>query len=423
MAEHPGNQSDPEYHSLNRDSAIIEKRNLGKAVVVFEDVYSYLDEIDALNQLGNYRLLRAKDTTQFFGYIKDENPDLIICDIGSQSFDAYKICFEVREQLNDVKLPILAVIPKSSDINITGTIGRVFNDFIVKPFDAQEFRNRISINLELSNLKAAYDRFVPSEFLHFLEKRSILDVDIGDHVEQSMSILFSDICSFTTMSEQMSPKDNFNFLNSYLAAMEPVVRQNNGFIDKYIGDAIMALFSEESGHAVDAAISMLHALKVYNSSREQSGLEAIRIGIGVNTGTMMLGTVGGSKRMEGTVISDAVNLASRIEHMTRAYELSILIGEETFLSLEDPNKYCLRIIDHAKPKGKTESVTVFEVFDADEPEVRTAKSETKTIFERAVMLCQQNEYAAALPLFTECFDANPADSAARIYVDRCRKFG
>ncbi|MEG3972906.1 AAA family ATPase, partial [Microcoleus sp. T2B6] len=176
---------------------------------------------------------------------------------------------------------------------------------------------RIRFTAELFLLNQAYERFVPNQFLQFLDKSSIIDVELGDQVQLEMSVLFSDIRDFTTLSETMTPKDNFRFINSYLSRMEPVINENNGFIDKYIGDAIMALFSGEANNAVKAGIAMLHCLVEYNQNRANSGYGPIQIGIGINTGTLMLGTVGGQNRMEGTVISDAVNLASRVESLTK----------------------------------------------------------------------------------------------------------
>ncbi|MBD1810413.1 AAA family ATPase, partial [Microcoleus sp. FACHB-DQ6] len=130
---------------------------------------------------------------------------------------------------------------------------------------------RIRFTNELFQLNQAYERFVPNQFLHFLNKSSIIDVELGDQVQLEMSVLFSDIRDFTTLSESMTPEENFRFINSYLSRMEPVINENNGFIDKYIGDAIMALFSGEADNAVKAGIAMLQSLVEYNQHRANSG--------------------------------------------------------------------------------------------------------------------------------------------------------
>jgi len=267
----------------------------------------------------------------------------------------------------------------------------------------------------LAQLNKAYERFVPSQFLQFLEKSSIIDVELGDQVQLEMSVLFSDIRDFTTLSESMTPEDNFRFINSYLSRMEPVINENNGFIDKYIGDAIMALFSGEADNAVKAGIAMLHRLVEYNQIRTNSGNVPIQIGIGINTGSLMLGTVGGQNRMDGTVISDAVNLASRVEGLTKNYGVSLLITQETYSRLENPSQYAIRTLDTVKVKGKSELVTIYEVFDGDSPEIKAGKLATRELFVEALANYSAGKFAEAGQLFAECWRLSEGDRPAKIY--------
>lgn len=266
-------------------------------------------------------------------------------------------------------------------------------------------------------LTDAYGRFVPHQFLHFLGYESILDVQLGDQVQKEMSVLFSDIRDFTTLSETMNPEETFKFINAYLSRMEPEIAENNGFIDKYIGDAIMALFDGSADNAVKAGIAMLEQLNEYNTTYTQSDRPPLQIGIGINTGSLMLGTVGGQNRMDSTVISDAVNLASRIENLTKEYGVSMLITHNTFIELEEV--YDLRLIDRVKVKGKSQMVTIYEVFAADPPELRQKKLETKTNFEQALVFYYMNRFTEATELFSRCLEHNPADNVAQIYMQRC----
>ncbi|MEG4817905.1 AAA family ATPase [Microcoleus sp. K5-D4] len=279
---------------------------------------------------------------------------------------------------------------------------------------------RIRFTNELFQLNKAYERFVPNQFLHFLDKSSIIDVELGDQVELEMSVLFSDIRDFTTLSESMTPEENFKFINSYLSRMEPVINENNGFIDKYIGDAIMALFSGEADNAVKAGIAMLDCLVEYNQNRANCGYPPIQIGIGINTGTLMLGTVGGPNRMDGTVISDAVNLASRVESLTKNYGVSLLITQSTYSRLENPSLYAIRTLDTVKVKGKSELVTVYEVFDADTPEIKAGKLATLELFAEARANYLQGKLAEAAGMFAECWGQNPGDRVSKIYWERCQ---
>ena len=272
----------------------------------------------------------------------------------------------------------------------------------------------------LAQLNKAYERFVPHQFLHFLEKSSIIDVELGDQVQLEMSVLFSDIRDFTTLSETMTPEDNFKFINSYLSRMEPVINENKGFIDKYIGDAIMALFSGEADHAVKAGIGMVHRLVEYNQYCAKAGCAQIQIGIGINTGSLMLGTVGGPNRMDGTVISDAVNLASRVESLTKNYGVSLLITHPTYSRLKNPSEYAIRTLDTVKVKGKSQAVTVYEVFDADPLEIKEGKLATLELFAEARAIYSEGKLFEAARLFSECWRQNPGDGVAKIYWERCQ---
>jgi class 3 adenylate cyclase len=203
--------------------------------------------------------------------------------------------------------------------------------------------------------------------------------------------------------------------------MEPVINRNNGFIDKYIGDAVMALFSGEADNAVKAGIAMLHCLVEYNENRVNYGYPPIQIGIGINTGSLMLGTVGGQNRMEGTVISDAVNLASRVEGLTKNYGVSLLITQETYSRLKNPSQYAIRTLDTVKVKGKSQLVTVYEVFDADPLEIKKGKLATLELFAEALAFYSSGKFVEAGRLFAECLRLSKSDIVAKIYWERCQQ--
>ena len=224
---------------------------------------------------------------------------------------------------------------------------------------------------DLRQTNLSIERFVPRAFLSIVGRPKIVDVELGDNKREDMSILFSDIRSFTTMSESMTPGENFAFINAYLEHMGPVIRDHNGFIDKYIGDAIMALF-KNADDALRAGLVMLDTLDQFNADRRTAGQLPIAIGIGINTGSLMLGTIGERHRMDGTVISDAVNLAARVESLTKVYKVPLLISEYTWQQLADPNAYDIRSIDTVVVKGKTRPVTIFGVYQRDPPTGRAA---------------------------------------------------
>ena len=275
------------------------------------------------------------------------------------------------------------------------------------------------VNKELSTTNIAYRRFLPFEFLNALKRESITHVQLGDHIELHMSVLFSDLRSFTTFSERMTPQENFHFLNNYLSQMGPSIRAHRGFIDKYIGDAIMALFQHEADDAVKAGIAMLKTLHEYNLT---STAAPIQMGIGIHTGFMMLGTIGEQHRMETTVISDAVNLASRLEGMTKLYGVSLLISEQTRAHLRDPGQFSMRMIDRVKAKGRKEPLTIFEVYDGDPDSLHQLKEATQSEFEQGIIEYQNRNFVSAKQYFITCFTLNPSDLAAQLYIERCEHY-
>jgi two-component system sensor histidine kinase ChiS len=278
------------------------------------------------------------------------------------------------------------------------------------------------MNQDLELLNQAYERFVPRQFLGFLEKKSIVDVQLGDQVQKDMSILFSDIRGFTGLSETMTPEENFQFLNSYLSQMEPVILEHDGFIDKYMGDGIMALFPTTADNAVCGAVAMMQRLARYNTERLKAGHELVRIGIGVNTGTLMLGTIGGNNRMDSTVIADTVNLASRLEGLTKRYKANILISAYTLVGLSEPTRYNYRFLGKVQVKGKQAAVPIYEVYDGDPDDIVELKHKTKGVFEEGLQNYFAKEFITAMGFFTQVLACNPNDKTAQLYVERCARF-
>ena len=372
----------------------------------------------------NYEVYRASNGLEALDALNNNfRPDIILLDLVMPGMTGFEVCQNIRQTFHSHDLPIVMLTVKNQVNEVMAGLDAGANDYLTKPISKHELIARIKTHLRLSNLNAAYSRFVPSQFLKLLKKDSIVDVKLGDHIlHREMSILFSDIRSFTTLSEKMTPEENFKFINSYLSRMEPEIMKNHGFIDKYIGDSIMALFSGGADDAIRAAIAMLHKLVEYNQHRQSINYDPIQIGIGINTGSLMLGTVGGRNRMDGTVISDAVNLASRIESLTKEYGVSLLISHQTFASLENPNEYKIRLIERLKVKGKSEAVAVFEVFDGDPPPLRDAKLATTGIFERGVLFYYGSSFRKAADCFEECLEKNPQDRVAQIYLERCKKY-
>ena len=373
--------------------------------------------------LYNYEITEASNGQEALAALeKGLLPDLILLDVMMPRMTGYEVCQKIRARFPAHELPIVMLTAKNQVQDIVEGFESGANDYLSKPIQKSEMLARIKTHINLAKLTLAYGRFVPHNFLNFLSRESILDVQLGDQVLKEMTVMFSDIRDFTTLSEAMTPKENFNFLNSYLSRVGPVIRQHDGFIDKYIGDAIMALFPDSAKDALQAALAMQKEVALYNQYRHQQGYAPISIGIGLHTGNLMLGTIGESERLETTAIADAVNLASRLEGLTKLYGAGILISLHTLIRVEDIENYSFRFLDRVRVKGKSKPVAVYEVYDEGLGLTNQLKTQTKTIFEPAVMAYNRQDFAGAQPRFEEILAINPDDRAALLYVKRCQHY-
>lgn len=271
----------------------------------------------------------------------------------------------------------------------------------------------------LTDIEQAYARFVPHQFLQLLGVEDIRKVQISQQVECEMTVMFADIRDFTALAETISPQEVFNFLNSYLDQMEPVIAAHGGIIDKYIGDAIMALFPGGPDDALSCSLAMLSKLEEYNEGRQRAGYAPVEIGIGINSGIVTLGTVGGRNRMDGTVIGDAVNLAARLERLTKFYGIPILTSEHTLERLSDRSFWSVRFIDRARIRGKQNHQPVFEIFDGDPPEFRKIKRQNLELFEKALAHYHLGDLTGARERLNVCHERMPGDNSTRMYLEYC----
>ena len=243
---------------------------------------------------------------------------------------------------------------------------------------------------------------------------------------QKATVVFTDIRSFTTISERLGPQETVKMLNEYFTIMVDVVMDNGGILDKYIGDAIMAVFGapfvgdDDADHAVQTAIGMLRALREFNQRRTAAGQDAVLIGVGINTDDVLSGNIGSLKRMDYTVIGDGVNLASRLEGANKPYGTQVLISELTVRELKKP--YRLREVDKIRVKGKLEPVGVYEVLDHHTPEEFPNMDDTLQCFQEGLVQYRLRDWASALGCFQRALQNNPTDKVSRLYFDRCTYF-
>jgi adenylate cyclase len=266
----------------------------------------------------------------------------------------------------------------------------------------------------------AVSRFLPRAFLEHLGRASVVDLRLGDHVEREMTILFSDIRSFTTLSESMSPGQTFRFLNAYLRRAGPIIRDHDGFIDKYIGDALMGLFPNAAHTALDAAIALQRSVHEHNRELLQAGEPAIAIGVGLHRGMLMLGTIGESERIETTVIADAVNVAARTESLTKQFRAPVIATEAAIRDVARRDDYRIRPLGEVVVYGATRGMRMFEVFDGDPPDMLNEKTRTLDDFSAGVRAFTAGDFVRALDAFAGVLEQSPQDQTAAYFAERSR---
>ncbi len=275
-----------------------------------------------------------------------------------------------------------------------------------------------------ADTKKMMERYLPPQLVGELYKKNV-SIEPGGQ-SQKVTILFSDIRSFTSISESMSAAEVVSFLNEYLSSMTDIIFSFKGTIDKFMGDAIMTIFGaplqgeDDALRAVKTAISMKKGLKEFNK-KYQNIKQPLEIGIGIHTGDVIAGNIGSDKRLDYTVIGDNVNLSSRIEGLTLYYGCPLLISDSTYreLSKEDmEDSFCCREIDDVRVKGRSNVVKIYEVMPFDNSDEKRILIDKKAEFEKSLELYRNRNFTDA----TKQFGNLKNDKLSLLYIERCKEF-
>jgi class 3 adenylate cyclase len=378
--------------------------------------------------------------------VTSRNAEVLLLDLMQSSTDVLKLLRAAAPtDAASARVPVIVTAPAGASDRIQSCLQYGAEDFITTPVDPKMpllVTRRVALSLQRRRLNEfklkihsmAHDdndtavleigdqavlRFVPREFLDNLEKKSLSEVRLGDHVQRDMTVLFSDIRDFTMLSEQLTPQQNFEFLNSYLKNVNPIIRAHHGFIDKYIGDAIMALFPHDPANSLQAALDLQKAVVKYNQGRRIAGYVPITIGIGIHRGDLILGTIGEEERMQTTVIADAVNVASRLEGLTKTFHVGLLVSGSVVDGLPADHKFKLRHLGGVKAKGKSQSVEIYECYSNDPTELVEHKDKTNEAFVAAMAEFRKGMFLTAGKIFSQIAELNRGDAPAAWYRDRC----
>ena len=316
----------------------------------------------------------------------------------------------------DIKVEVVPGVTASVNLNVVPLIG------------AEDKKLGVVVVLEditrEKRIKSNLSRYMSKELVEQVIKSG--ELALGG-TRQEATILFSDIRSFTSLTEGQDAGDVVVMLNEYFSYMVDAVFKFGGVLDKYIGDAIMAVFGvpfadpvPDAIAAVKAALEMNRQLVRLNEERAGRGHAPIRIGIGISTGEVLSGNIGSSKRMEYTVIGDGVNLASRLESATKQYGGQLMISEYTLEKIG--SQFVVRDLDTIRVKGKQQQVRVYEVICHQDEPLSDAMREILAIHERAIELYRHQSWGRALKVFRDGLEAHPEDRVFQIYAQRCSHF-
>ena len=372
---------------------------------------------------NNYHVTQAlngMDALRLFA--EGSSFDLVLLDIMMPKMSGYDVAQKLREKYLPSELPIIMLTAKNRIADLIEGFSCGANDYLAKPLSKSELLARIKTHLHLLKINSSYSRFVPHEYLHFLKKESIMDVRLGDHVSKEMGIMFTDIRSFTSMSEKMRPDEVFRFVNAYLGRVSPIIRNHDGIIVKFLGDGVMAVFPNRAEDILNAGIEKLQKVEEYNLRRISEGYPSIRIGIGAHTGHIMVGMIGEAARMEGDVLSDNVNLTARLEGLSKYYGVSFLVSGELVEKLSSREKYHIRFLDKVQVKGRESPIMIYEVFDADADFLKEKKLETLEAFAQGQQMYFHQDFRQAMICFEDILRISPDDHAARFYLSRSQHF-
>jgi CheY-like chemotaxis protein/class 3 adenylate cyclase len=360
-----------------------------------------------------YVVTLASDGQEALNLLEKENHfHLVLLDVMMPRISGYEVCQKIREKHLSSALPVIMVTAKNQVNDLVEGFDLGANDYIVKPFSRDELLARVKAQLDNYGIHEATNRFVPHEFIRSLGHQTIMDLHRGDMVEKNVHVMFSDIRDYTSLAEDMTPQENFKFVNKLAGKVGPIVKNNHGMINQYLGDTIMMLFMDKADHGVKAGIEILKLIRENNIKRESKSRKTIRLGIGLHSGPLMMGIIGDSMRTDAAVISDTVNTASRMEGLTKHFSVNFILSEDTLQKLDDRDRFNFRHLGKVQAKGKHHSLNVYECFDGDTEEQIHLKKTTLPLFHAGLEAYFARDMEGARQYFDNVYQANRSDLTA-----------
>ena len=466
--------------------------------MLVDDEPANLTLLEELLRLEGYATVSAESGAEALSLARASRPDLILLDIMMPEMNGFDVCEILRKDTALQTVPVIFLTALDDDTSRLRGLEMMADDYLTKPFNSRLLLAKVENILQLNKMRSQavssqfnqqvkeqskrqiaaaweaneylsekFQLFVPEQLLGRIAPQGIESIQLGNVTEEELTILFCDIRGFTAIAESQEARETFEWLNAFFTKMNDCITSHGGFIDKYLGDAIMSVFDKPKSHAMDAieaAVAMQESLQKFNASRQKYNLEnPLNIGTGINTGIGMIGTLGSDRRMDSTVIGDVVNTASRLENLTKIYGCQIIVSENAlvhareFLNGISPNSnskeslllkcdlevgtqetiispsgataadsdlpsnnYYYRWIDRVTPRGKQQAIEIYEIWSASSPDSEV-KLLTQVLFDKGIQGWQSERYIAALGYFQQLIEQNPADTVVSFYIKRCQE--
>lgn len=441
--------------SLRLDKSVLRQRKSEKTskrkfnILLVDDEKENLDSLSlVLNR--DYNLCFASDGKEALQRLETgDHPKplhMIISDQRMPRMTGVELLQQARELVPDAVRIILTGFTDADAMISSINEGQIYK-FLTKPIDPVDLRVTVRRSLEyyaleqenvqlvvdlkqrvqeVENLLSTFEKFVPRQFTQRLAEDGVEHVEnmqIGEALTDSVSVMFVDIRDFTPLSEALEPQEVLDFLNDYFRHLGEPVHRHRGYVDKYIGDGIMALFDApgeaQALDAVHAAIDMRQAVAAYNRGREERGESPVHVGIGVHTGPVIIGTVGMESRMDLTVLGETVNIAARVEQLNKLYGTSVLVTEQTLALLSGTEDLTWREVDCLQLKGSDKPVAVFEMLEAPDGAARARLDRFLPVYRDAMAAYYRGDLATAREGFDAALAIDPDDPVCAVHRGRC----
>ena len=399
----------------------LKKQNMLNILVIDDDREMRMIIRYTLQNKG-YQIYEAEDGEKGIeGLIKLCVPDLVLVDAHMPNMGGIAFLKKIRELWNSSVLPVIAVTGDYSTDTIVAFYNAGANDFVRKPFDAGELCLRIEAQLQLARQNHAMNRFVPDEFLKLMGKQNVSDLAPGDQVKTEVSFLYNFIRNLNEVTKGIPAEERINFFNAYLKRVLPLIRACNGFVDKYENNCLMAIFPDDPGDALQASIEISKEIERYNLERKAEGYEEILTGSGIHTGDIYLGIVGDSQRISSTVVSEAANIAAKLEGFSRKFDVSSVLTEETLSKISGADPDSFRQLESVKMQGHREPFNIYEVLSCrNRDELKLIKS-YQHIYSKGYKELSEGQFVRAMKHFAEILKLNPRDHVVSVHIEKMSK--